>query len=68
MLIVEDELLVRIDTRAAIEMAGFDVLEAGFGGDKPTRWRLRLHRQLEATWDEVAQVFSVARRLQAALT
>ncbi|UPK05174.1 response regulator [Bradyrhizobium sp. 170] len=28
-LIVEDEFLVRIGTRAAIEMAGFDVLEAG---------------------------------------
>ena len=28
-LIVEDEFLVRIGTRAAVEMAGFDVLEAG---------------------------------------
>jgi len=28
-LIVEDEFLVRMDTRAAIEAAGFDVLEAG---------------------------------------
>jgi two-component system, response regulator PdtaR len=28
-LIVEDEFLVRMDTRAAVEMAGFDVLEAG---------------------------------------
>jgi two-component system, response regulator PdtaR len=28
-LIVEDEFLVRTGTRAAVEMAGFDVLEAG---------------------------------------
>jgi CheY-like chemotaxis protein len=28
-LIVEDEFLVRMDTRAALETAGFDVLEAG---------------------------------------
>lgn len=28
-LVVEDEFLVRIGTRAALEMAGFDVLEAG---------------------------------------
>ena len=28
-LIVEDEFLVRMDTRASVEMAGFDVLEAG---------------------------------------
>jgi CheY-like chemotaxis protein len=28
-LIVEDEFLVRMDTRAALDMAGFDVLEAG---------------------------------------
>jgi two-component system, response regulator PdtaR len=28
-LIVEDEFLVRMGTRAAVEMAGFDVLEAG---------------------------------------
>jgi CheY-like chemotaxis protein len=28
-LIVEDEFLIRIDTRAAVEMAGFDVVEAG---------------------------------------
>jgi two-component system, response regulator PdtaR len=28
-LIVEDEYLVRTGTRAAVEMAGFDVLEAG---------------------------------------
>src|SRR5215216_7120456 len=28
-LLVEDEFLVRIGTRAAVEMAGFDVLEAG---------------------------------------
>jgi CheY-like chemotaxis protein len=28
-LIVEDEFLVRIGTRAAVEIAGFDVLEAG---------------------------------------
>lgn len=29
MLIVEDEFLVRMGTRAAVETAGFDVLEAG---------------------------------------
>ena len=28
-LIVEDEFLVRMDTRAALETAGFDVIEAG---------------------------------------
>ena len=28
-LVVEDEFLVRIGTRAALEMAGFDILEAG---------------------------------------
>ena len=28
-LLVEDEFLVRMGTRAAVEMAGFDVLEAG---------------------------------------
>jgi two-component system, response regulator PdtaR len=28
-LIVEDEFLVRMGTRAAVEMAGFDVIEAG---------------------------------------
>jgi CheY-like chemotaxis protein len=28
-LIVEDEFLIRIDARAAVEMAGFDVVEAG---------------------------------------
>ncbi|MET3842018.1 response regulator [Bradyrhizobium sp. OAE829] len=29
MLIVEDEFLIRMDTRASLEAAGFDVLEAG---------------------------------------
>jgi CheY-like chemotaxis protein len=35
-LIVEDEFLVRMDTRAALEEAGFDVVEAGDADDAIT--------------------------------